>query len=160
MENRLFRKKSMERISSPEELHDYMRVTSPRLWMILGAVLALLAGFIVYASTATMENTMDIKLDIYADQDYEEIDGKWQATGEMISICSSQLPASCKDIVKVGMVVRLGEEQGRITLIGEDETENITLFIRMDKNYIPLPDGIYDAQLVLESTTPISFLWN
>ena len=60
MENGLFRKKSMERISSPEELHDYMRVTSPRLWMILGAIVALLVGFIVYASTATMENTMPI----------------------------------------------------------------------------------------------------
>lgn len=35
MENNLFRKKSLEHISSPEELHDYMRVTSPRLWMIL-----------------------------------------------------------------------------------------------------------------------------
>ena len=47
MENGLFRKKSMERISSPEELHDYMRVTSPRLWMILGASV-LLAYLMVF----------------------------------------------------------------------------------------------------------------
>ena len=47
MENGLFRKKSLERISSPEELHDYMRVTSPRLWMILAAIVVLLVGFIV-----------------------------------------------------------------------------------------------------------------
>ena len=63
MESQLFRKKSMERISSPEELHDYMRVTSPRLWMILAAIVALLAGFIVYASTATLENTMPLKVE-------------------------------------------------------------------------------------------------
>ena len=50
MDNGLFRKKSIDRISSPEELHDYMRVTSPRLWMILAAVVLLLVGFIVYAS--------------------------------------------------------------------------------------------------------------
>ena len=31
MQNELFRQKSIERISSPEALHDYMRVTSPRL---------------------------------------------------------------------------------------------------------------------------------
>ena len=31
MENGLFRKKNMERIASPEELHDYMRVNSPWL---------------------------------------------------------------------------------------------------------------------------------
>jgi threonine dehydratase len=44
MENGLFRQKSMDHISSPESLHDYMRVTSPRLWMILAAIVALLEG--------------------------------------------------------------------------------------------------------------------
>ena len=56
MESGLFRQKSVERISSPEDLHEYMRVTSPRLWMILTAIVVLLAGFIVYASTTTLEN--------------------------------------------------------------------------------------------------------
>ena len=55
MENQLFRKKSLERISSPEEMHDYMRVTSPRLWMILAAIVVLLGGFIAYAATTTMK---------------------------------------------------------------------------------------------------------
>ena len=64
MENPLFRKKSLDHISSPEELHDYMRVTSPRLWMILAAIIVLLAGFAVYASTATMENTMPIRVQV------------------------------------------------------------------------------------------------
>jgi hypothetical protein len=62
MESGLFRQKSVERISSPEDLHEYMRVTSPRLWMILIAILVLLAGFIIFASTATMENTMAIQV--------------------------------------------------------------------------------------------------
>ena len=81
MENGLFRKKSMERISSPEELHDYMRVTSPRLWMILGAIVALLVGFIVYASTATMENTMPITVSLtqYEIPEEEEVS---EETGE------------------------------------------------------------------------------
>ena len=64
MENGLFRQKSIDRISSPESLHDYMRVTSPRLWMILAAIIALLAGFIVFASMATMENTMPLKVTV------------------------------------------------------------------------------------------------
>ena len=81
MENGLFRKKSMERISSPEELHDYMRVTSPRLWMILGAIVALLVGFIVYASTATMENTMPITVSL----SHYEIPGEDTASGEKYS---------------------------------------------------------------------------
>ena len=64
MDNGLFRKKSMDRISSPEALHDYMRVTSPRLWMILAAIVLILGGFIVYASTAKMENTIPIRVSV------------------------------------------------------------------------------------------------
>jgi hypothetical protein len=47
MDNQLFRKKSIDRISSPEKLEDYMRVTSPRLWMLLSAIVILLVGFLV-----------------------------------------------------------------------------------------------------------------
>ena len=61
MENQLFRQKSIDRISSPEQLHDYMRVTSPKLWMILSAIIVLMVGLIVLASTATMESTMKVQ---------------------------------------------------------------------------------------------------
>ncbi|MBR6186788.1 MAG: hypothetical protein IKQ41_11075 [Clostridia bacterium] len=156
MEKSLFRKKSMERISSPEELHDYMRVTSPRLWMILGAIVALLAGFIVYASTATMENTMTIQVQIsqYGLQE--------NGTGEREYITGIQayLPGSMKDQVQTGMMVRIGKEETTVNYIGVREDGMIFLTIDPIEDYLPLPEGVYDAELVLESTTPISFLWN
>lgn len=34
----------MERVSSPEQLGDYIRVTSPGMWMVMGAVVLLLAS--------------------------------------------------------------------------------------------------------------------
>ena len=158
MENQLFREKSLNRISSPEELHDYMRVTSPKLWMILGAIAVLLVGFIVYASTAKMENTVPIKVDV---QIYEfEPEDK---PGETVQqhVISGFLPVSWLDTVKTGMRVRIGSEEGIIgwivTLEGDDQ---ISLIIDMDNKFIPLKSGSYDAELVLESTTPISFLWN
>ena len=39
-----FRKKAMDRISSPEDLTGYLRVTSPGMWIVLAAVIALLVG--------------------------------------------------------------------------------------------------------------------
>lgn len=159
MEDQLFRQKSMEKISSPEELHDYMRVTSPKLWMILGAIAVLLIGFIVYASTATMENTMPLKVDV----EVYETTPEYQAEGGEAQLCvlSARLPASWLDTLKTGMKVRMGKEEGVIgwiaTVEGEDE---ISLIIDMENDYIPLQSGTYDAELVLESTTPISFLWN
>ena len=44
----LFRKKSIERVTSPEQLNDYIRVSNPGVWMILAAVVILLAGVCVW----------------------------------------------------------------------------------------------------------------
>lgn len=41
---KIFREKIMERVSSPEQLGDYIRVTSPGMWMVMGAVVLLLAS--------------------------------------------------------------------------------------------------------------------
>ena len=159
MENNLFRKKSLEHISSPEELHDYMRVTSPKLWMILAATIALLAGFIVYASTATMENTIDISVTIQA---MEVPEGYQLERGNTkYSYVTGTLPISQKGLVEPGMIVRIGKETGKVDLIlVEAQEQEVLLIIDVNQNYLPLPDGTYDAELVLESTTPISFLWN
>ena len=159
MENNLFRKKSLERISSPEELHDYMRVTGPRLWMLLGAILALLAGFVVYASTVTMENTVRIPVKVETFETTQE----YQAQGgsPRYSLVSSTLPNSMMDTLKPGMVLRLGDATGKLELISTvAEEEESSLVFEMDNDYVALPDGTYEAELVLESTTPISFLWN
>ena len=53
----IFRKKSLERISSPEEIDDYMKVTSPSMWLVLGAIL-LLAALIFWSITARIESTV------------------------------------------------------------------------------------------------------
>ena len=159
MENNLFRKKSLEHISSPEELHDYMRVTGPRLWMLLGAILALLAGFVVYASTVTMENTVRIPVKVETFETTQE----YQAQGgsPRCSLVSSTLPNSMMDTLKPGMVLRLGDATGKLELISTvAEEEDSSLVFEMDNDYVALPDGTYEAELVLESTTPISFLWN
>lgn len=54
MDKKLFREKNVKRVSSPEELNDYMRVTSPSVWVILISVIILLAGFTVWGITGTV----------------------------------------------------------------------------------------------------------
>ena len=51
----IFRAKSMERVSGPEELNDYIRVTTPSVWIVLAALLALLAGMLVWSIFGTVE---------------------------------------------------------------------------------------------------------
>ena len=44
----IFRQKSIDKVSSPEKLDDYIRVTKPSVWITLAAVGVLLVGTIVW----------------------------------------------------------------------------------------------------------------
>ena len=46
--SKLFREKSLERIASPEQLNAYIRVSTPSVWLLLAAVVILLAGVCVW----------------------------------------------------------------------------------------------------------------
>ena len=52
---RVFREKTLERISSPDQLNDYLHVTNPGIWAVLTAVIILLAGVFVWSCTGTLE---------------------------------------------------------------------------------------------------------
>lgn len=48
MNDKIFRKKSVDKMSSPEQLNDYIKVTNPGVWMVLAAIAVLLAGVCVW----------------------------------------------------------------------------------------------------------------
>lgn len=48
MQNNIFRQKSMDRVSSPEQLNDYIKVSNPAVWMIISSVIILLIGICVW----------------------------------------------------------------------------------------------------------------
>ncbi|MCR4655227.1 MAG: hypothetical protein K5770_03245 [Lachnospiraceae bacterium] len=45
----VFREKSMERVTSPEQLNDYIKVTTPAVWLILFATLIIIVGTLFWA---------------------------------------------------------------------------------------------------------------
>ena len=54
----LFRKKSMDRISSPEELNDYIKVTTPSVWLSIAAIVIILVGALVWGAFGTVDQEM------------------------------------------------------------------------------------------------------
>lgn len=58
--NQLFRKKSMESIESPNELNEYLRVTSPGVWILMAAILIFLAGVIIWGIFGSIEATAPV----------------------------------------------------------------------------------------------------
>lgn len=54
-----FRHRAMERMSSPEQLDQMLRVTTPRRWIALFALLALVAAAIAWSLIATVPTTVN-----------------------------------------------------------------------------------------------------
>ena len=59
MDKKIFREKSIDRVSSPEELNNYMKVTTPKVWIALIAVLILLIGALVWSFFGSVTVTDD-----------------------------------------------------------------------------------------------------
>ncbi len=53
----IFRQKSIDKVSSPEQLNDYIRVTTPSVWLALAAVTVLLVGMIAWSVLSTVQVT-------------------------------------------------------------------------------------------------------
>lgn len=135
MKESIFRKKSLERISSPEELDDYIKVTSPSMWLIMAAIILLLAAMIIWSFTGRMEITLETAAEVQGGQALIE------------------LPAEQIGKLTVGSEIRAGSQSGQVTEITKKDDGYLVIA------QIPqLEDGVVEATLVTESIAPITFL--
>ncbi|MBE5791595.1 MAG: hypothetical protein E7322_05480 [Clostridiales bacterium] len=58
MQNNLFKKSSMERITSPEKLNDFIKVSNPTSWMILGMALAIILGLLCWGIFGSLNESV------------------------------------------------------------------------------------------------------
>ena len=54
----IFRKVSLDRVNSPDQLDDYICVANPSVWVVLAAIVLLLASMIVWGIFGTLETTI------------------------------------------------------------------------------------------------------
>lgn len=138
MDQNLFRKKSIDRISSPEQLNDYLRVTNVSVWVILIAVILLLAGMLIWSTTATVES-------------YTE--GSAQVQGGVMTI--RFVDQKFAKNVEKGMPVRAGDTQTVVSGIGRDE--NGLLIATANTS---LADGYYPVRVSYKQTQVLSLLFD
>ena len=50
----IFRKKSLDKINGPEEMRDYVRVTTPSVWIVLTAIMLLVIGILGWCFFGTV----------------------------------------------------------------------------------------------------------
>ena len=57
--NDIYREKSINRMNQPEDLNDYIRVTTPSVWIVLIAVALVLAAVLGWMIFGTVEEHND-----------------------------------------------------------------------------------------------------
>ena len=137
MENQLFRKNSLDGISSPDRLQDYMKVTSPGVWMVLTAVILLLAGAFFCAIVGTVELSTSVE---------------WKVED---GVAYSRVLRDDADAITEGMLVRVNEYESTVTKITDKGGSYLGVYANAS-----LPDGIYSGVIVTDTVSPITFLWN
>lgn len=157
MNEQLFRKKSIDRVSSPEQLDSYIRVANPGIWMVLAAIIVLLAGVCVWSVLGRLDTTVPAA-----------------AICEEGSV-SVYVKEGEYTRLQTGMEVRIGEQSCSITEICplpvaaaevlSDYALHVGGFVDDDwiyavKTDAQLVDGVYAAEIVVESVAPMSFVMN
>jgi hypothetical protein len=138
MDNQLFRQKSLEQISSPEQLHDYLHVTNPTIWLVVAAVILLLFGALLWSAVATV--------DTFASATAVVNDGSM-----IIHINDPDLEKT----IKSGMKVLVGDTTEKVTSVGHNE-DGRTFAVAETT----LKDGTYSAKVVLKQSQVLSLLFN
>lgn len=61
MSSTLFRKASLDNISSPEQLNDYIKVSNPSIWVVLTAMFTVLAVVLVWSFTGSLPTSVSTR---------------------------------------------------------------------------------------------------
>lgn len=158
MKPELFRKEAMEQLTSPEKLDDYIRVSTPGIWLLLGAILIFLAGVLVWGTFGHLDVTVDGTAVVQ--------------NGEL----SCYIGAEDISNVKPGMKITVNKKDSKIRKISEKSeilteennsdildlgtfTQSACVF-EATAGKTDLPDGIYKAVITVESISPASFVFN
>ena len=156
MNSSIFRKSSIDRVNSPEQLNEYIRVANPSVWMTLGAVVILLLGVIIWGIFGSVNTTV--------------------STGVQVEQGAAVCYVAAEDAGKLapGQTITAGDITGTILSIPEvpmqvdesfaDYMLYLTGFSLGDFCYaveVSLPgaaDGISPAVITVDSIRPIAFV--
>lgn len=153
---KLFREKSLEAVESPESLNDYLRVTSPGIWIVMATVITLLVGLILWGIFGHIKTTAQVAVQISPEK----------------SVCYVSLDIVDK-VSKRGIVSVDGEDfpivgdEFDLTFISDETPARVLLLGKLNKGDLvaevpvmtDLAEGYYSGEVVTEDLKPISLLF-
>ncbi|MCR5000948.1 MAG: hypothetical protein K6A71_04040 [Lachnospiraceae bacterium] len=152
----VFREKSIERLSSPDRLNDYVKLADPGVWFILAAIVVILAGACIFGVFGHLDSTVP---------GVGIVSG-----GKMVCLVKKEYGSRFGDNMKAkidGREYAASLRSDKPVTIG-DSTDSYALYLG---NMQPgewvyeidvggdFADGNYEADLVTDEISPLSFLF-
>ncbi|MBQ9041665.1 MAG: hypothetical protein IJ111_02490 [Eggerthellaceae bacterium] len=126
------------RIASPEQLNDYLKVTTPKIWLLLLAVALIIVGLLLWSGFTTVES--------YAT-------GTAIADGGELTVTFDDAAKASK--VQAGMEMEVGDVKAEVLTIGTDADGQLVASAHAN-----IPDGSYEVRVGYNATQVISMLLN
>ena len=139
MHEEIFRKKNLDKVKSPENLDDYIRVSNPGVWLLLVSVIVLLAGACVWGIFGHIDSTVPATVHI--------------ENGTAICYIADENSS----LVKVGLTVKFEKQEAIIKAVGEKTDMGYSCTLSENPS---MADGYYEGKVVVERYKPLSFIWN
>ena len=153
---KLFREKSLEAVESPESLNDYLKVTSPGIWMVMAAVILILIGGIIWSIFGRIDTTVKIAVSATAEGTvcyvpFDEMEGVMQAGS--VSVDGKEWSIQMDG--QATMVTVTEEMNPFLRMAGELQGGDVAVQTALEDG---LAEGIYSGSVVTESLHPIKLL--
>lgn len=151
----IFREKSLEQIRSPDQLEDYLKISSPGVWMTLTAILLLLAGFCIWGFFGKLDMGMEVLALSQKDKVFLFV--KVEDAGR---VQPGQLVQAGDRELRVSRVIPEPARAGKVLTdyhchVGELEESQWICAVEAEGT---LPEGAHRVRIILESRKPASFL--
>ncbi len=156
MNTNLFRKSNIDRVNSPEQLNDYIRVANPSVWIVLTAIVFLLLGVVIWGVFGTVETKIDTTVVVQ--------------NGNAVAYVSVDNLSSLNE----GLTVRVAGVEGIIESLNKvpvEITKNFSSYFlylsglqigdfvyAVNVSLTGVEDGIYSSSIVVDSINPIYFV--
>lgn len=158
MKENLYRKQSIEKITSPEKLDQYIKICNPPLWFVLSAITLLLIGVIIWGFFGRLDSKLDVATVV--ENGFASVFVKKK---DLNSVIDKKLTLEGKQyLIHTDMVfmepISVDEKFSEyVRFLGDlQEDEWVYSFIFP----VDLRDGVYDSYVTLDSINPISFVIN
>lgn len=169
MEKKLFREKSLDRISSPENLTDYIKVTTPSVWMILVAIMLLLVGICcwgVFGRLNTKIKTIIMSTGSYMYAIVEDTEAERISVGDALTVGDRTYLVS--GFGKEPIQLSMEDSSYLMHLFGKTEDCWVVILSISDVYVLSngatgqdrLPTGTYEGAVIIDSVSPMSFVVN